>query len=439
MADGEMGSDPRDARIRRVVILVFVTVFLDLIGFGIVLPLLPLYVQSMGGNGQTVGILFGCFAATQLVATPILGRLSDRFGRRPVILLSLLGNAVSMAVFAMATSTAWLPLLFVSRMVAGATAGNLSACQAAVADITHERDRGRWMAIIGAGIGLGMVLGPFVGGVLAQYGAAIPPLAAALLAGMDFGAALIFLPETRTEAELAASRTQPSNGSWKESWERFQAMFGQNGVPLIMALYFLVFLGMTNLQVALPLLADQRFRWDETTVGYTFSLFGVSSLSVQVFLIGALSRRFADTHLLAGGAGLLCLGLGLIGLSNSEAAFLLGVISVGTGLGFANPMLAAVASRLAPADARGTVLGMAQSSGGLARAIGPVWSGYLFEAIAPSSPFLAGCVVAVLAALLALSIGERIPVAAETSKTSVDAKTPFGGQTSVPVKTSTRP
>jgi MFS family permease len=132
--------------------LAVLTVFLDLIGFGIIFPLLPLYVDKMGGSAETVGLLFGCFAGTQLVATPILGRLSDRVGRRPVILISLAGNAVAMVGFALATKLLLLPVLFVSRIVAGATAGNISACNAAVSDVTTEKDRAPAMGKIGAGL-----------------------------------------------------------------------------------------------------------------------------------------------------------------------------------------------------------------------------------------------------------------------------------------------
>ncbi len=153
-------DDVHDPRESRVIFIVFVTVFLDLVGFGIIIPFLPLYVKSMGGTAETVGFLFGSFSLTQLIATPILGRVSDRLGRRRVILVSLAGNAASMILFAVASNIRFLPLLFVSRILAGATAGNISACQAAVADVTHGSNRAKGMGRIGAGIGLGMVLGP---------------------------------------------------------------------------------------------------------------------------------------------------------------------------------------------------------------------------------------------------------------------------------------
>src|SRR5689334_14508421 len=151
----------------RVLFFVFTTVLLDMMGFGIVIPLLPFYVQSMGGSAEVVGVLLGTFAAMQMVATPLLGRMSDRYGRRPIILASLAGNALAMVVFAIAAERAWLPLLFASRILAGATAGNLAACQAAVADVTSGPERAAGMGRVGAGIGLGLVFGPVLGSALA--------------------------------------------------------------------------------------------------------------------------------------------------------------------------------------------------------------------------------------------------------------------------------
>ena len=184
----------------------------------------------MGGSARTVGVLLGCFSFTQLVATPVLGRLSDRVGRRPVILLSLAGNAASMVLFALATKVSLLPLLFASRILAGATAGNLSACQAAIADVTEGEERARGMGRLGAGIGLGLVLGPALGGLLSRFGMWAPPLGAAGMAVTDLIAAFLWMPETRppraprrpespTDGARAASLRLRSRteGSWSSS------------------------------------------------------------------------------------------------------------------------------------------------------------------------------------------------------------------------------
>ena len=197
---------PQAGAPRRVIGFVFLTIFLDLVGFGIVLPLMPFYVKSMGGTAETLGWLLSLFSVTQLLATPFLGRLSDRFGRRPVILLSLVGNAAAMVVFAIATNVRWLALLFASRTLAGATSGNLSACQAAVADVTQGEARAKGMGLVGAAIGLGFVLGPVLGSLLAGIGPWAPPLGAAALAAVDVVAAFFFMPETRHMSDSAGPR-----------------------------------------------------------------------------------------------------------------------------------------------------------------------------------------------------------------------------------------
>jgi DHA1 family tetracycline resistance protein-like MFS transporter len=394
----DIRSDPRA---RRVVVFAFVTVFLDMIGFGIIAPLLPLYVSTMGGDAQTVGALFGCFSLTQLLATPWLGRLSDRFGRRPVILLSLAGNALSMFVFALATTREMLPLLFASRILAGATAGNLSACQATIADVTPESDRARAMGTIGAGIGLGMVLGPMVGSALSHFGSWAPPVVAGALATLDLIGAALLMPETNPPEARAA---HVAGAGKRRVGSAMRDAIGRRGIPRVLAVYFLIFLGMTNMQVALPLLVAARFDWHETEVGHVFGLLGVASLSVQAFLIGRLSRRFGDAAMIALGGASMAGGLGAIALGSSPWVLLVGVVLVGVSMGVAMPALGAAAARLAAPESRGSVLGIAQSSGGLARTIGPVWSGFLFARLAPTAPFVAGVAAAALALVLALGL-----------------------------------
>jgi MFS family permease len=388
-----------DPRANRVVTFVFITVFLDMIGFGVIIPLLPFYVRSMGGNAETVGTLLGCFSATQLVMTPILGRLSDRLGRRRVILVSLLGNAISMAVFALAAERKLLPLLFISRIVAGATAGNLSACQAAVADVTPPHLRAQRMGVIGAGIGLGMVLGPVLGSFLSHYGSWAPPLAAGAFAALDLLGALVYMPETLPIHARGNAGASEDLGLARG----LRVAISRPKLRAVLAMYFLVFLAITNLQVALPLFADARFHWKATEVGHVFGLLGGASLFVQAAVIGPLSRRVSDSTLIAIGAAMLASGFATIAAATAPLVLLVGVTFVGLALGLANPGLAALAARLAPDDARGAVLGVAQSCGGLARTIGPVWSGFLFARVTHAAPFVGGAVAGGLATLLAIA------------------------------------
>jgi MFS transporter, DHA1 family, tetracycline resistance protein len=392
----------RDPRETRVVVIVFFTVFLDLVGFGIIIPFLPLYVKSMGGTAETVGFLFASFSLTQLVATPILGRISDRLGRRRVVLVSLAGNAVSMVLFAVASDLRYLPLLFASRVLAGATAGNIAACQAAVADVTQGSDRAKGMGRIGAGIGLGMVVGPVIGASATKLGPSFPPLAAAALATVDLVAAFFLMPETRRDSHPAREATPAAS---ERPAPTLGALLTEGRVAAVLALYFLTFLYMTTIQVALPLLASARLQWTEGDIARVFGLFGLIGLVIQGIFIGQLTRVFGARRLVVTGALSSMAGLSMIAEAHSSALLVGGLALLGIGLGVTNPVLSTLASEYAGSERQGVVLGFAQSSGGLARTVGPIGSGVLYARIGPGAAFVGGAVAALASLVLALGIG----------------------------------
>jgi MFS family permease len=384
----------------RVLFFVFVTVLLDMVGFGIVIPLLPFYVRSMGGSAEVVGLLLGTFAFTQMIATPILGRLSDRYGRRPIILASLAGNAIAMVVFALAAEQAWLPLLFASRILAGATAGNLAACQAAVADVTAGAERAAGMGRIGAGIGLGMVIGPVLGSALSHLHPSAPPLTAALLAFTDMLGVYFLMPETC--ATTASDSITPV-----ASRRSLRHVLTDPAILAVMAIYFLTFICMTNVQVSLALLADARLGWTATEVGHLFGLYGLMALLVQGGTIGKLARRFPSVNILVGGTVAIGLGMAAIGAAYSPALLLVGVALAGLGAGLTNPTLASLASQHAGMAQQGAILGFAQSAGGAARTVGPVWSGFLYARLGATAPFVSGGIAALLSLTVALALRRR--------------------------------
>jgi DHA1 family tetracycline resistance protein-like MFS transporter len=394
----------------RVLFFVFVTVLLDMIGFGIVIPLLPFYVQSMGGSAEVVGLLLGSFAFTQMIATPLLGRMSDRYGRRPIILASLAGNAIAMVVFAIAADHAWLPLLFVSRIMAGATAGNLAACQAAVADVTSGPERAAGMGRIGAGIGLGLVIGPVLGSTVSRLHPNAPPLAAGVLAFVDLVGVYFLMPETRAGA--AGGTIPPA-----QSWRALGRALVDPQILSIMAIYFLTFICMTNVQVSLALLAAERLGWTANDVGHLFGLYGLMALLVQGGAIGRLSRRYAAVNVLVGGT--IAIGCGMAGMGSAHSAMLLlgGVALAGLGAGLTNPTLASLASQYAGAGQQGAILGFAQSAGGAARTVGPVWSGFLYARLGASAPFFSGVLAATLSLAVALALRRRTLAAAARATT----------------------
>jgi DHA1 family tetracycline resistance protein-like MFS transporter len=383
----------------RVLFFVFVTVLFDMVGFGIVIPLLPFYVRTMGGSAEVVGLLLGTFALTQTVATPLLGRLSDRFGRRPIILASLFGNGVAMVIFAIAAERGWLPLLFASRILAGATAGNLSACQAAVADVTTGAERAAGMGRIGAGIGLGMVIGPVLGSAISHLHPNAPPLAAALLAFADLVGVWFLMPETRSPVAPPVEGEPPRRS--------LRHVLSEVPILAVMAIYFLTFVCMTNVQVSLAFLADARLGWTAADVGHLFGLYGLMALVVQGGAIGKLSRRFPAVNVLVGGTVAIGLGMGAIGAAHSPTMLVVGVALAGLGAGLTNPTLASLASQHAGIGQQGAVLGFAQSAGGAARTVGPVWSGFLFARLGAAAPFLSGFLAAMLSLAVALLLRRR--------------------------------
>ena len=402
------GSTPADdPRAARVLVIVFCTVFLDLIGFGIILPSLPLYVRSMGGTPDTVGFLFSCFAGTQFVATPILGRLSDRVGRRRVILTSLAGNAASMVLFAAASHARLLPLLFVSRILAGATAGNLAACQAAVADVTHGPARAKGMGRIGAAIGLGMALGPVLGGWASKLGPEAAPLASAALAGVDLLAALALMPETRPDRPAKKDGVPPSQGGPPS----LAALLRDPRIAAVLALNFVTFLYMTTMQVVVPLTAHDRFGWTVAETNNLFGFVGLVMLVVQGGLIGKLVKAFGPGPLVLTGALSSAAALSLLANASLPPALVAGCGLLALGLGLTMPILSALASEYAGPSRQGFVLGFAQSAGGLARTIGPTLWGFLYGHASARAAFFGAAAAAVVAFGLATGLrASRVPV-----------------------------
>jgi MFS family permease len=403
MTNTSMPLEERPARERvrdRVLLVVVLTVFLDLIGFGITIPLLPYYAESMHASVQVVGLILSSYSAAQFWATPVLGMLSDRYGRRRIILFSLAGNAASMLLFAAATHYKMLPLLFASRIVAGATAGNLSACQAAIADVTVTEERAWAMGRLGAGIGLGMALGPFVASLLSGWGPSAPPLAAGALALLDMVLAAFLMPETNP---ALAARPVPTEvtiyrGPQKEGRARppLLDVISDRRVLVVLVLYFLTFMAMSSLNVALPVLAKRRFSWDVDHIGYIFGMFGAVGLVIQGFMIQRLAKVFGEIVLVVMASILITTGMVMVALSGTSALMVVGILTIAVGVAINNPSISSLASKYASPEHRGATLGFAQSSGTLARTIGPVWAGFLFDKVSPGAPFLGSALAAML-------------------------------------------
>lgn len=406
-----MDHAPEDAPAglrNRVLVVILATLLLDAIGFGIVIPLLPLYATSMGASELDVGLILACFSGAQLLATPVLGSLSDRYGRRRIILLSLAGSAASMVLFAVAAQRGALIWLIVSRALAGATAGNLSACQAALADVTSAARRASAMGTIGAALGLGLMAGPALGAALiGRFGPMGPPIAASALATIGLALALPLMPETRPTPETRpAPRPKPPLGE----------VLAEPRMATLLAIQFAAFLAMTNVQTAFPLLTVERLGWSEAQIGYAFAGFGFVLLLVQGILVGRLTRVVGEVPLLMAGVLLEATGMLLIAFGHSSPHVITGSVIVGVGIGLTNPVLSTLASRLARPDQQGAVLGVAQSTGSLARTVGPIWSGFLYQSLGAAAPFIGGAAAMALGFALALDLRRRITAGRQASR-----------------------
>ncbi len=400
----------------RVLLVVVLTVFLDLVGFGITIPQLPFYVKSMANPelaGELTGLLIGSYSFAQALATPWLGRLSDKYGRRSVILISLLGNALSMVLFAVAVQKLMLPLLFVSRILAGVTAGNLGACQAAIADVTDKHERSAAMGRLGAGIGLGLIVGPFIGGQTGQYAPWAPPIAAAVMAMLDFGLAAVLMPETRKFRQ-----DQPSpDGTSSGKSIRLMDLIADRRMAAVLALFFLTFTAMTCLNVAFPLLSAERFGWTGVEVGYMFGAFGVSAVLIQGFLIKRLTARFSDVSMVITAGLLIAAGMAFSAGATQPWMLVVGNVLIAVGVAVNNPVLSALASKVAPPQHQGVALGYAQSAGSWARTIWPPAWGFLYGHVAPIAPFIGAATAAMLMVVVAATLRTlETPVTEKTTE-----------------------
>jgi MFS transporter, DHA1 family, tetracycline resistance protein len=398
----------------RVLLVVVLTVFLDLVGYGITIPQLPFYIKEMASPeraGDITGLIIGSYSLAQALATPWLGSLSDKYGRRSVILLSLLGNALSMILFALAVEQRVLPLLFASRVLAGMTAGNLSACQAAIADVTEKSERSAAMGRLGAGIGLGLIMGPFIGGQTGKIADWAPPIAAAVMALLDLGLAAVLMPETRKFRQ-----DQPaSDGQSTGKSVRFMELVQDRRMAAVMGLFFLTFTAMTCLNVAFPLLSAERFQWTAVEVGYMFGAFGVSGVVIQGFLMKRLAARFHDTSMVMTAGVLIAAGMTCSLSATKPWVLIVGNILIGVGVSINNPVLSSIASKVAPAQYQGAALGYAQSAGSWARTVWPPTWGFMYSHVGAVAPFIGAATAAMLMVVVASTLRNAEVPAAEKS------------------------
>jgi multidrug resistance protein len=371
-------------------VLIFFTVFIDLIGFGIVLPLLPSYAAAFHVSDAGIGVLVASFSLMQFLLAHWWGRLSDRIGRRPVLLVGLAGSALSYLLFALAANF-WVLLL--SRIVAGGMGATVNVAQAYLADTTTPEQRARALGLIGAAFGLGFVVGPALGGISSRWGNATPGLIASALTGVNFLLAWRWLPEpVRLTRDVAAP--VPVH------WSRFTLAFGATACSTI---------AFTVLYVVFPLEVERSLGLDRHHAAYLFVLIGVVSAIVQGGLIGRLVPRFGERALIIAGSGCLALGLGLLpgaiatGAAGGGSTLLYATLMlVATGSALIGPSASSFVSRRAPAAEQGRTLGLLQSVGAAARFVGPLVAGGIASQAGARAAFYVASGVGALAGISAI-------------------------------------
>jgi DHA1 family tetracycline resistance protein-like MFS transporter len=367
------------------------------VGFGIVLPLLPFYADHFGASGTQVGLLITVYSIAQFFLAPVWGRLSDKVGRRPILILGLMGSAASYVVFGYAGSLA---VLFASRIMAGIGGATVPVAQAYIADITPPEKRAGNLGLIGAAFGLGFIFGPALGGILAPISPEAPGLAAAALCFGNGILALFFLPESLTKEERKAR----AMGGRPLQLKDVRLALQNRITARILLLSFLFTMAFAAMQPTFPLFASIRFGLDARRVGYLFAFLGTVSAIVQGGLVRRLVPLLGEARLIKISGVPFIAGLLAIAFAQSVGLLLLGLALLAMGFGGTLPSITSLLSRVAPAQLQGSVLGIGQSTGSLARIIGPTAAGILYDLQGMEWPYLAGAAVAAGALLVALSL-----------------------------------
>lgn len=368
---------------------------LDLVGFGIVLPILPLYAEDFGASPTEVGLLVASFSLMQLIFSPIWGRLSDRIGRKPLLLFSLVGTAIGSLLTGLAGSL-W--LLFAARIIDGISGASVSVAQASAVDLAPPDQRPRLLGMLGAAFGVGFVVGPALGALAALGDHRLPFFLAAAVAATNALVAWRRLPETHPkESRLQASlarQSMPNDASSR--W------FEVPGLLQLMAVAFLALVAFSAFEATFALLGERRFELTQASTGVVFACIGIVMVAVQGGLVHAAARRFGEMKALQMGLTLNVGGLLVLTGANSWPLLItaLGLLVVGQGL--VTPMAASVVAGRARSDRRGAVLGAQQSAGSLARVVGPATGGFLFHHIGVSAPSWFGAGLSAFAVILIL-------------------------------------
>ncbi len=367
--------------------LIFITVFADLLSYGIILPLLPFYVQRQQGGATVVGSLGSLYALMQLLSGPILGSLSDRFGRRPVLLGCLLGTSLAYLILGASGSLAG---VYAAVLLDGITGGNLTTAYAYIADVTGRQERSRGMGMVGAAFGLGIMVGPVLGGLLSRYGLSLPAFAASAIALGNVLFGLLILPESLPPEQ----RMAPASWRSLNPISQLSALLQMASIRLLLAAIFALNLAFSGLQTNFPLYSQQRFGWNAWQNGLFFAYVGICAVFTQGVIFRWAQPRLGEKLLATGGLALMAVGLA--GIAVAAQAWMLyplvGMAALGSGVSI--PSLTGLASSRSAASIQGRLMGGMQALLSLTMIIGPTMAGVTFERISDAAPYWLGSLLA---------------------------------------------
>ncbi len=400
----DQGSAGQAPAIERPLLIIFLVVFVNLLGFGIIIPLLPFYAEDLGASPAVVGLLFAAYSISQLIAAPILGDWSDRWGRRPVLLISLLGTVASFVMLALARN---IPMLFAARIIDGLSGGNISTARAYIADVTTEENRARGFGLIGAAFGLGFIFGPAMGGFFGRFGFAMPAWVAAGLALVAMVLTWLWLPET-------TRRTSARRGS---PWRELPRVMRDPMLGRLLALDFLYWGTIAVYQTTFALFGERRFGFDIAAIGYLLTFVGIIGVIVQVGLVGPAAKRLGERKMMILGLALAGLGLAWASTIYRAPLFVVALLPSAVGAGLAQPALISLLSRAVAPEEQGRLQGVSSSLESLGRALGPVWGNGTLGAFGEGVAFGSAALVLLFLAGLAT----RLPRFSRTAQPDVEA------------------
>jgi len=378
--------------------IIFLIIFVNLLGFGIILPLLPYYVESFGAGAITIGFITATYSLFQIISAPILGELSDKYGRRPILLISVLGTAVSFGLLGIAQS---IPMLFLARILDGATGGNISTAQAYIADITDKENRTQGMGIMMAAFSLGFILGPAIGGLLSVYGYALPAFVAGAVALLATILTYFFLPESLPTEQRKTKQFKLNRLKFFSAHDFIDAL-NHPAIGTLLTISFMTMLAFSLMQATFVLFTESTLQLTARTNGLIFTYVGFIGILVQLFLLKLATKLFPERIIIIAATLMMAGALGLIAISHTISLLMVAVTFIAIANGLANPVIAGQISKRSSKEEQGNIAGLNQSVGSIARLFGPLIGTFFYSQLSIRSPYYLAVGILLLTAVITI-------------------------------------